>query len=186
MLKIILIGGGDLNEESLLKIKEEATSSFLKSKDIKTMVIPFARYEEDWDAVYTKNTTKYACDGYKYTFIYPSKDHNAFLEQLNDSELVIIPGGSELSLIKNLPELSSANFDNKVIIASSAGANFLASSYYSNDRGEFAVGSNILKINTVCHFKDDVIDMVKALTELNGLPTFPLREGDFIVLYESK
>ncbi len=186
MLKVILIGGGELTEDTLLKIKEESTSGFLKSTNIKTMVIPFARHEEDWDAVYNKNVTKYAHEGYNYSFVCPSRIHDVFLKQLVDSELIIICGGSELSLAKNLPTLSGANFDNKVIIATSAGANFLATSYYSNDRNEFAVGANLLKINTFCHFKDGMNDKLKKLAESNGLPTLPIREGSFIVLYESK
>ncbi|MCX6738839.1 MAG: Type 1 glutamine amidotransferase-like domain-containing protein [Candidatus Parcubacteria bacterium] len=183
MIKAIIIGGGDLDETILNKIKDESTLDFSKSKVIRTMVIPYARYEEDWDTVYKKNTVKYTHADYKYDFIYPSRNPEEFYQQLCHADLVIVPGGSELGLKNNLPKVSSSHFENKTIIATSAGTNFLAKSYYSNDRNEIADGIGILKINTICHFKINNIDKVKNLVELNNLPTLALKEGDFSVIY---
>ena len=184
MIKVILIGGGDLNSPVLECIKNESVLGIQSSKKIKAMVIPFARYEEDWEIVYNKNILKYSHPDYEYDFICSSKNKEEFLVQLQNIELLIIPGGSELDLIKNLPPLTGLNFDNKLIIATSAGVNFLSSLYYSNDRNEFTAGSGILKINTICHFKSDSLDKIKFLTESNDRPTFALKEGEFITLYE--
>jgi hypothetical protein len=186
MIKAILIGGGDLSEENLNRIKEESIVGFSKTKSISTIVIPFARYEEDWIAVYEKNTSKYKHDDFLYEFVYPSQNREDFLSQLEKAQLVIIPGGSELGLKKNLPELSPAFFDNKTIIATSAGTNFLATLYYSNDRKEIAEGTSVLNINTICHFKNESIGKVEELVLLNSMPTFAIKEGDFIVVYGNK
>ncbi len=183
MIKAILIGGGDLNEETLAKVKEESIVGFSKNEAINTLVIPFARYEEDWDAVYEKNASKYKHDDFLYEFVFSSQKHEEFLSQLQKAQLVIIPGGSELSLKKHLPPLSREFFDNKTVIASSAGTNFLATLYYSNDRNEIDEGMGLLKINTVCHFRNETIEKVKELVSSNNMPTFAIKEGDFIIVY---
>lgn len=186
MIKAILIGGGDLDEKTLSRVKEESVTNFSKSNLVKALVIPYARYGECWDEVYKKNTIKYAHQDYQYEFIYPSLNEEEFLAQLNSAEIVILTGGSELGLKENLPNISNSHFDNKTIIATSAGANFLSQLYYSNDRDEIAEGAGILKINTICHCKTDTIDKVEKLVELNKLPTLALREGDFVVVYGTK
>ena len=184
MIKGILIGGGDLSPDVLNKIKEESVVGFSKDKSIKVLVIPFARYKEDWDSVYMKNTKKYNHDDFVYDYIRASENNNELLSQLNTAEIVIVPGGSEISLAQHLPILDKKYLDNKVIIATSAGTNYFSTSYYSNDRNEFSNGRGIFRINTICHFKQETISKVSALIELNNVPTFPLREGEFIVVYE--
>ncbi len=184
MIKGILIGGGDLSSDILNKIKEESVIGFSKDKPIKVLVIPFARYKEDWDSTYMKNTKKYNHDDFLYNYIRASENNNELISQLNNVEVVIVPGGSEISLAQHLPILDKKHLDSKVIIATSAGTNYFSTSYYSNDRNEFSNGLGIFRINTICHFKQDSISKVSTLVESNNLPTFPLREGQFITVYE--
>ena len=184
MIKGILIGGGDLTPGILNKIKEESVSGFSKDRPIKTLVIPFARYKEDWDSVYLKNTKKYNHDDFSYDFIRASENGNELISQLDAAEIVIVPGGSEISLSQHLLSLDKERLNNKVIIATSAGTNYFSTSYYSNDRNEFSNGLGIFRINTICHFKQETISKVSELVESNNLPTHTLREGEFIVVYE--
>jgi hypothetical protein len=79
MIKGILIGGGDLTPDILNKIKEESVIGFSKDHPIKVLVIPFARYKEDWDSVYVKNTKKYHHDDFLYDYIRASEDNDELL-----------------------------------------------------------------------------------------------------------
>lgn len=77
--------------------------------------------------------------------------------QLERADALYLQGGSNELLINALarhPNLKEM-FKGKVVAGSSAGANALASFYYSNDDGKIEKGLGLLPFRVVCHFESE-------------------------------
>lgn len=182
MTKYILIGGGEIKSENLMKIAE-ASVAHAATKSITALIIPFARYENDWQGVFERNSGKYSHPDFFYSYILASQDEGIFINQIKNADQIIITGGSELGLLERMPALSKEDLVGKTIIATSAGVNYLSTKYFSNDRQEISSGIGLLKANTICHFNGSILDKIEELIKINNLPTLALKEGEFVILY---
>lgn len=185
MTKFILHGGGDLFGQKLKKILTEIIQN-ISVKKVKILVIPFARKKNEWEDVYIKYCKRYSRLSLEKEFILASQDINSLKLQISSSDIIFLCGGSELLIKKYLKGIKSSLFNNKIIIGVSAGANILSSYYYSNDRNRIEKGLGILPIKTICHFNLSKNKKLKKLVSYKNKQqkiTFPIKEGDFIVLF---
>jgi hypothetical protein len=77
-----------------------------------------------------------------------------FIDQLKTSDVVYLHGG-HISLIEEVMseyDNLESHFNGKIVIGSSAGANFLSSSYWSPRYRKAEQGSNIVPLNIMVHF----------------------------------
>lgn len=117
-----------------------------------------------------------------------------FAEQMNDNDAIIIHGGDDHLLQYWLRQFDlPALWQGKVVAASSAGSDALASHFWTCDWRRCMDGLGILPIKFIPHYRsvfygaDDPrgpIDWQQAYHELaeygdNSLPVYALEEGDY-------
>jgi len=119
-----------------------------------------------------------------------------FLDQLERADVVFLHGGDNDLLIDSLYKYQNIedHFKGKLIIGSSAGANFLARAFYSRSYGGWRPGSGIVPYNILVHYgvseQDNPINWSTseaAIAEFNGSnpkDIVRIHEGDYFV-YEN-
>ena len=123
-------------------------------------------------------------------------DPNIFIEQVKRSTVIYLHGGSSHRLKTVLARYGNlrSHFRGKIIIGSSAGANYLSSVGWSPSLREVIKGSGMVPWNVIVHygstFADDEvmgpIDWEEARRQIEdilprGSKTTPLYEGEFLV-----
>lgn len=183
MFKLILHGGGEPSSDCLNLIKDQI-DVYLDEKNYPTvnaLVIPFARAAEDWTSVFLKYQSRYSFLGDRVVFNQAKTD--LLKTQVLAADIVFMSGGSEELLRGLIGDLKIADFDSKVIVASSASTNIFSSSYYSNDRSRVEAGYFALPFKTICHFN---AERQKCLNELSAfgdnLPIFAILEDTTVSL----
>ena len=156
----------------------------------------FGTPREDWERLHAQRTAWFQdCLGLSTTVTLAFPDR--FASQVVTANVVCIEGGDDtllayyLNQFRNLQQL----FEGKIIIASSAGADYLATSYWAVDWREPRYGSKLLPVNIIVHYDSPFgindprgpIDWVKAEAELQQWigpqeTITPLREGELVVV----
>lgn len=83
-------------------------------------------------------------------------DENLFTEQIVKADVIYLHGGKTLKLLntlKQFPDIKSL-FIGKIIAADSAGANVLATVFYSQSAAGVFEGLGFLPIKIICHYSD--------------------------------
>ncbi|MBT3356105.1 hypothetical protein HN784_02400 [bacterium] len=164
--------------------------------DVKVLYCFFSQPREDWETKYEKYKKGFlraADKNVRLTFKLAFPD--TFEDQVKSSDVIWIAGGDD-HLIKywlekfDVPKI----WDGKIVAASSAGSNALASSFWTCDWRECMKGFGVLPIKFIAHFdssygKEDPrgeIDWQTGFSELEkygdtSLPVHALKEGDFVV-----
>lgn len=181
MTKIILCGGGDIVNVKKKLFFDEILNGISKKSVTSVLVVPFARYKNDWEKVFEKYSKKYSGLQIKKKFTLASFDSKFFKKQLRKSDLVFLCGGSEIPLMKYLANLKLEDLNNKVIVGISAGTNVFSKYYYSNDRNTVDRGLGLLPIKTICHYNNQRYNRLKKLVKYgNKYITYAIKEGDYI------
>ena len=86
-----------------------------------------------------------------------------FFEQIRNSDIIYIRGGSTPVLIESLSKFDNLEkyFEGKIVSGESAGMNVLAKYCFSKSGGGLATGLGILGVKTISHF-----DGVKGISEM--------------------
>jgi len=132
MAKYILHGGftrvdNNLNAEYYREITKDLVIG------TKILVIPFSRDDEEYDDVFNEETKKLRDGaGNKQLEVLLASENN-FIEQVINSDALVIRGGDTLKLIGVLKQFPSfaASVKDKVVAGSSAGAYVLSKYYHS-------------------------------------------------------
>lgn len=182
MNKYILIGGGNIIDKNALI--DTITNSYSKnSKCVNILIVPFARYSTDWPGIFKRYIKRYEGIVFNKKFVLASTNLKIFNTQLNKSDIIILCGGNENLL---LPLINRSNFreiKNKMVVATSAGANILSCFFYSNDRNRIENGLGILQIKTICHYNKRRIERLNKLKNHHKvLETYAISEGEFIYI----
>lgn len=187
MTKFLLCGGGDfVPDKKNVFIAEIKSSLSAHSISASALIIPFARYESDWQTVYDKYVQKYSDIEQIKTFIQASPVSDVFVEQIAVADIIFVAGGSEITLLPFLKETSKDLFDGKVVVGTSAGANIFSKYYYSNDRDEVAEGLGFLNVKTICHYTQEQMVRRNTLSSFReNLPVYTIPEGDYIILRDN-
>lgn len=123
-------------------------------------------------------------------------EEEIFFEQVQQSDVIYLHGGETQRLIRALPDFEAVKraFDKKIVIGSSAGANYLSTLSYSPSNNRIQKGSGILDLGAVVHYgissfndkqypMEQWRDAAKSVkTSLGGKPLILLPEGNFTVI----
>lgn len=143
-------------------------------------------------------------EGYKSTFAQYFAEssltlarHDVFYEQIESSDVIYLHGGRTSRLLEAIPEYDRFRHavEGKIVIGSSAGANFLSTVCYSPSSNVYMRASAILPVASVVHYgtaefegrlisADEWQRVRNGLTEeVQGqLPVVLLPEGQFSLL----
>ncbi len=195
MTKYILNSGG-------LKRYSDKADKFHKEivKDLgsspRILFCFFAVPREVWEEKFSQYSQRFLQsmdDGIapKINLAFPNK----FVEQVKNSDAIIIHGGDDKLLLYHLKKYNLPSiWQGKVVAGSSAGSDTLVKYFWTCDWRCVMEGLGILPIKFIPHYKSDYnsdsldgpIDWDKAYRELEdygdkSLPIYALEEGDFIV-----
>lgn len=153
-----------------------------------------------------EDTVEARFEGYKSTFAQYFAEssltlarHDVFYEQIESSDVIYLHGGRTSRLLEAIPEYNRFRraAEGKIVIGSSAGANFLSTVCYSPSSNAYIRASGILPVASVVHygvaeFEGRLISpgewqgVRKGLTEeVHGqLPILLLPEGQFSLLVQ--
>lgn len=122
-------------------------------------------------------------------------DKNSFIEQLKDCDVLYLHGGNTDLLISAMAQYEdlASHFEDKVIVGSSAGANYLSTFGYSPSLKKVKPGSGLVGVSCVVHYNSvgfsemafteeywrDVVSLVK--NQASNTPTILLAEGTFAI-----
>jgi hypothetical protein len=189
--KYILAGGNDLGFSGYgMSLAEEVYTTV--NRPAKILSCFFADPEpwqgelraRDWIVWFRK------CFGDETLYDYVRPD--TMQSQMLATDVIYLHGGDNQTLVNRLisyPELSQW-FEGKVVIGSSAGANFLAQHYWARSKQQVLKGAGILPRNVMVHYgtddaggpKTDWQSVEEELTMLDGGRPLLLREGQFQVI----
>ncbi len=152
---------------------------------INFLCVYFASKKEKWLKLFEQDKKHFLDLQKQFEFILAEDDIDKFIQQIKFANVVYLRGGKDdyltevLGKIDNLRDL----FKDKVVGASSAGANVLSLQYYSSSKGCVKEGLGILKIKVFCHYNEDKIEQLKELKAHDeNIKVYILPEQKHIVL----
>lgn len=191
---LILAGGSDTDYSDYWKGLSEVVLREQKNPSILSCMFSLDRADrplrhEVFDVIFrsyfgTKCTIEYAGEG-------------IFYEQISRADVIYLHGGVTEKLINAIPNVDGFKdaVKGKIVIGSSAGANFLSLAGFSPKRGEVISGSGLVSAGVVVHygitsFKDTTYShefwrtaAQKVREQLGAeFPLLLLPEGQFVVL----
>lgn len=124
------------------------------------------------------------------------EDESSFFQQLNEADVVYLHGGTTRTLLENLPNFKRFKeaVSGKIVIGSSAGANYLSSVCYSPSINQTMEGTGIVDVGVVVHYGIEQFDDTKYSYEqwqnaarevemkAKDRPTLLLPEGTFAII----
>lgn len=196
MTLYILAGGCDhaypeywekLSEIVLREVASPRILSCMFASDDHEVSNRFERYKSTFSQYFAQSEVTFA-------------QHDEFYEQIKSSDMIYLHGGRTSRLLEAIPDYDRFKqaVEGKIVIGSSAGANFLSTVCYSPSRKENLRSSGILPVASIVHYGvaefegqpisiQDWQDIRQALVDdLRGtlLPIALLPEGQFSVLVQ--
>lgn len=196
MIKYILAGGNDRESENY---GQALAAEIFKThpKPVHILSCAFASPREEWEVKFNVREQWFKrAFGSKTQVAMASP--GTFRRQVNEADVIYLHGGDEdliayrMRRFQNLTDL----FAGKIIVGSSAGAGWLANTFWTCDWREVRQGSGLAPLNIIPHYgsstygKDDPrgpIDWQKANQALQAAigsvqVVTPLHEGQFTVV----
>jgi hypothetical protein len=192
MTRYILAGGADKKYPAyaralVAEIRKTA------SGPVKVLACMFAKPREEWEIkfpVWQQWWNEALGPETQLELAFP----DVFAEQIKRADVVYLCGGDDALLAAYLEKIADLTelWKDKIVIGSSAGAGYLAKSYWTCDWRQVRSGSEITDFHIIPHFeseeygKDDPrgpIDWQAALRDLQA--TLP-KGGQVTVLHESE
>lgn len=156
----------------------------------------FARPEESRPEAAERFSKKFHdLFGEKTKVLFAKEDQ--FYEQITEADVIYLHGGRTKLLRDAIPDIERFKkaITGKIVIGSSAGANFLSVACFSPSANETMLSSGIVDVGVVVHygveqFDDTMLTMkdwrvvVGEMAELTGdRPLMLLPEGEFSIIY---
>lgn len=197
MTTYILAGGADKKYPSYATALAAEVRKY-KPGRLTVLSCFFAEPREVWEEKIVARTEWFKAVFGNDTEVVPAFP-DIFPEQINACDVVYVHGGDDtllahyLDAVPNLTDL----WKNKIVIGSSAGADYLSGQYYwSCDWRHVRKGSGITSLNVIPHYESEEygmqdprgpIDWQAARSELQAAvgpdaEVHPLREGEFVVV----
>jgi peptidase E len=194
MTLYILAGGNDRSYDEYGEKLSGVIKPLVKSP-IKILSCQFAKDKDDWQTIFESWKPwfhKYLGEDVELRLASEEK----FLEQIDWADVIYLHGGhtwKQEAMIKQYTDLEKY-FEGKVVIGSSAGANYLSKTYYSPKRDTIGKGSGITQLNTIVHYGAandgeisltesewmDVVERMKSVVGDEEVTLIP--EGEFVVV----
>lgn len=192
MTKYILAGGCDRSYLDYGKRLAEVVNREVSNPKILSCFFSSSKEtrkerEDEWGSWFKK---------YFANSVVSHASEETFFEQLNEADVLYLHGGATTQLIESLPDFHRLKeaIKGKVIIGSSAGANYLSKIYYSPLNDSIKGGSGIIDVNTIVHYGiesfdkkeytpeqwQDIVKRVNDKTESGHVVLLP--EGNFTVI----
>ncbi|HSX31008.1 MAG TPA: Type 1 glutamine amidotransferase-like domain-containing protein [Candidatus Saccharimonadales bacterium] len=196
MTKYILVGGADRASPNYLHdLKAEIAKTI--HGPLRVLSCFFAEPREVWEEKFKVRIAWFRSglgDKTHLDLAFP----DSFEQQVQASDVIYLHGGDDVLLahyLDNIPDLAKL-WDGKVIVGSSAGANYLARYYWTCDWRQARQGRGLTDLNVIPHFESlqygkldprGPIDWAAARHELQTLVepgghVTPLREGQFVAV----
>ncbi len=191
MTKFILVGGYPAHAiDGGKAFCQEVVEGF--DQPVRLLDCLFARPRETWEAVLEQDRYFFASNVPDRKILLTLAQPEAFVEQVRKADAIYFRGGSTRDLMKLLETALGweKELEGKTVAGTSAGVDFLSSSYYCLDNLEIRNGLGILPIKALVHYGSNYnaphIDWEKAYQELkeSGDPShevLTLAEGEFAV-----
>lgn len=194
MTYYILAGGEDRKTEGYGESLAEKLNELTGDKSLKVLNCFFSQDEAVWQDKFDQWKLwlkQYLGDSTESQLARPE----TFIDQIAWADVIYLQGGRTKLLeaaLKAFPNLEN-NFAGKIVIGSSAGANFLSKIYYSPSQDKVGKGSSIVPLNTIVHYGangdaefsmseakwQEIVDRVELASESEAVTLLP--EGKFIV-----
>lgn len=121
------------------------------------------------------------------TVLLADENPEKFLDQTHSADIVYFGGGNtkeQLQFLSQIPvDILTQHLQNKIIVATSAGANALSKYYFSDHRQQIEEGLGILPIKVFCHYSEDKEPKLQELEQYKDqLTSFALPEDEFVVI----
>jgi peptidase E len=146
----ILAGGEDLKVPGY---GERICKEMLNHADRpKILSCFFSAPEAEWETKYQRWKSFFANYLGNFTLDYAKKD--TFLKQVDAADVIYLHGGDTKLLLDSLPPVDTLKerFKGKLVIGSSAGANVLATNYWSSSRAVPNRGLGLVNANIMVHY----------------------------------
>lgn len=155
MTKYILAGGAD-RKYAVYGEKLAAEVSPARSEPLVLLGCFFAVPREEWEA-------KFADRKQWYTGVFGPKTKailafpDTFTKQVKNADIIYLHGGDDvlLSHYLNTFDNLAALWAGKTVIGSSAGADYLAESFWTGDWREVRQGSGLSGLNILAHYESE-------------------------------
>lgn len=189
MTKYILAGGNDLGIDGYgSDLAREIYETVERPANILSCF--FATPSELWDVkekVWREWFERYFGTDMLWSYAVPE----TFIQQMNNADIVYLHGGDNglmFEMLDRYPKLSTY-FSDKVIVGSSAGANYLSRHYWARRKQQILRGRDIVPYSVIVHYESreggvpetDWGSAVRLLRDIQEEP-IKLKEGQFQVI----
>lgn len=197
MTTYILTGGNDRRSAGYTERLSEQAHKYLSRPRLHILSCMFAAPREDWEMKFQERS-------YWFRQVFGKDVHvemampDVFAEQLKAVDVVYIHGGDDVLLAHYMDAFPTVSkmFEGKVVIGSSAGANWLSRMYWTCDWRGVRQGSGITDLNIIPHYEsltygkddprgpinwqDSAAELRAAIGEHKEITL--LREGELVVV----
>lgn len=163
----------------------------LNSEKPRVAFVPFAGIREVWEGKFAENAVfmdRLFGDNYESRLTLP----DTFRDVCNWANVIFIKGGDDVLLAHYLNQFEDLTeiFAGKIVIGSSAGADYLSKIFWTCDWRKNMNGRGLVNVAIIPHFGSDyggddprgAVDWNSAEQELRAatdLPIYPIQEGEF-------
>jgi hypothetical protein len=195
MTTYILVGGGDRKSTEYGKNLAAEVYKRHPTSTLHVLSCYFAEPREDWETKFAQRQ-----EWFRQVFgeeaVIKLAFPDTFREQVKQADVIYIHGGDDtlLSYYLNQYGKISEMFAGKVVVGSSAGADWLSASFWTCDWRQTREGAGLVSLNIIVHYGSNfgssdprgVIDWERAEAELRaqlkpGGQITRLPEGEFVV-----
>lgn len=190
----ILVGGNDRASKRYWLNLQKAINA---PKGAKILSCLFAKPREDWENRYYTFWKPLLTAAFEDSTCEMAKP-DTFRKQVAEADIIYIHGGDDALLATYLDKFEdlAEMFEGKVVIGSSAGADYIADHYWGYDWREVRKGRGLVDADVITHFGADTaptpplvdpresVDWEKAKEALEnavkGQKVTTIREGEFV------
>jgi len=183
--KFILHGGASSRKTP---DNEKFYSEIVNSADkdtVNILCVYFARPEHRWDESFYEDKYSFENVDTNKTLKIQMAAYEDFRDQLTNYDVIFINGGFKGHLKETIESVGNFRefIKGKTVVGISAGANILATYYFSQAIDGIIEGTAILPIKVFCHFDENLSSELKKLeTYKEHLPLYKIPEEKFITL----
>ena len=187
MTKYILHGGLSVEDNPKnIKFFSEILNGISSPATI--LMVYFAREQEKRQSLFNthKKLFKKSNPNHKMFFLYASDDPDEFREQVKQSQIMFVEGGSSLRLLKHFRQFTDIKGliqSMDVYAGSSAGASIIVKYAFPSTGNRVEERLGILPIKLINHYNKSKESRLKKLKALHPeLKTYALSECEYIVI----
>jgi peptidase E len=148
----LLAGGNDRDHDNFANRFVSFVSQHVEEK-VRFLSCFFGRDESAWDRS-SNDWSHWLGTQFSSDLAYSVATRDSFREQVADADVIYLHGGMTKLLLEGLAPFGdlAAMFEGKIVIGSSAGANVIASTYYSPKSDTSGKGRGLVNVSAIVHY----------------------------------